>query len=192
MINLDDENILLVGGYLDPIGSVGPQYTRETWVYNLYSTTWTLSEKVLATGRGAAACGKIQDSSSPGQAPGASYYLVVAGGSSSPSTRTKTTEIMSLTIGPELFWDAHSEWKQGPDFCYKASAFGSATSSDGKRLFVAGGRDDDNEPLAHIFLFQCWRGAACQWTMLEQSLDLARAFPVAIILPDNDIHVSCD
>ena len=182
MINLNDNAILMIGGYNDD-GDGDGYFSPKTWLYNIEDMTWTLTGANLTTGKANFACGKIYDSSPE---LSSTFYVVAAGGENPYEVYTSTVELLQLvdqdryTLISALAW----KWRSGLSFPHKASGMASATTPDGKTLVVVGGYGYVGM-LSDIFQMECWN-MNCEWTVFKQRLQVPRKEAVAILLPMAD------
>ncbi len=141
MINLNDNELLLIGGSYWSWNwkqEAIQKPSNQTWLYSLGSSDWKRTGADLSQGRRAFACGKIYDSSPELTA---NFYIVASGGCTnlqseagachpdgSVETRSKTTEMIEM-VDQERYIELWGiGWRSGPDFPYKADGIASATT----------------------------------------------------------------
>ncbi len=153
---------------------------QEPWLYNMQSMQWTLKSAALMTARHFPACGMILDSSE--ESPLITSYIVIIGGNDGQS-KVDTTELFEVTAQEDIDDELdYSSWKHGPMLPYMLSKAAVSTTSNKKKLVLAGGKKDaDDMPSSDILLFQCLNGFCSwkQWGKLKQP----RLNAVALILP---------
>ncbi len=181
MVPLNDQSLLLVGGYRE-----GYVSSNETWIYDTESLKWTQTMAFLSEGRGCLTCGKFYDSAPEFET---TFYIVATGGHvSSDSIYVNTTELVRLEDSPHVVESfLSSTWELGPGFPYQVICMASATTLDRKRLIMIGGGLEPGRFSSDIFQLQCW-SQTCQWSLLGQTLQVPRLRAVAIILPSTDMQ----
>ncbi len=115
--------------------------------------------------RNSHSCGVIKDTETGDK------ILVVAGGYSFGST-TASTEMLSLDNAETASW-IHGQDLPKP----------SVMTRDGyTMLFIGGGRRSKDDKDKTIYRYRCsnW---ICEWTLMEQELELAREYFFAAIVP---------
>ena len=103
-------------------------------------------------------------------------YAIVAGGYSTNEGVLSSVEFLSLE-------DENAGWAEGPILPRDLEEFTLITSPEEDGVIAVGGRSGSTFSPA-IFKMTCTGSLNCQWTELEQKLDLGRSTPVAYLIPD--------
>ncbi len=189
MINLNDEIVVLTGGFQEEVEDVGPLYlSDQTWFYNLKLSQWTLTGLTWDMPRYGHGCGLLYDSS-PGFS--STFYLVVFGGKTAVLSDypylalTDKTDLMELTDQEEyVALDTVSGWISGTPFPFEVSDVAVVQAPSKKILFAIGGRIGFRQETTTIFQFQCWN-QICDWTEWGQKLEYPKEAAMALILPNS-------
>ncbi len=134
----------------------------------------------LKVARYSPACGVL---SNPGD--GSSHVVIVAGGTEAVrgGGLLRSTEILALDSSGMIKDDG---WNDVDVPELPGKAFNKATgvtTSDGKTMLVVGGEDDKREYLNWIVKLEFQLEKGWQWTKLDQELQVARTYPVAMMVP---------
>ncbi len=164
LLQLNASTFMFVGG-LD----VDSDRVSTTWFYNFELLTWT-SGPSLIEGRNFHVCGMIKDSVT-GKA-----IVVTTTGRGTVSRRLNSTEL----------WTAEADtWMTGPALPHTGLLGATGTVSlDQKHLIVAGGYDKHYSEQFLIYKIQCFN-LVCVWDKMAQELRVARAFHVAMLIPED-------
>ncbi len=160
ILSLDESTAVVIGG----------QWRSETtWFYSFESGVWT-SGPNLTHGRHDHVCGAMKDS--------------LTGKRIAVTTTGYTWHQLSHSNTTELLLQGTDRWILGPEVPSLGieDATGT-TSSDGKHFILAGGQGSHYQELYSIFHLQCFN-FDCVWTMMDQTLNVARAYHVAMLIPD--------
>ena len=103
-------------------------------------------------------------------------YAIVAGGYSTKEGTLSTVEFLSLE-------NEDAGWIQGPSLPRDLEEFTMITSPEENGVIAIGGRSG-REFESAIFKMTCTGSLNCEWTELEQKLDIGRIDHVAFLIPD--------
>ncbi len=163
MVKLSPTRVMLIGGYERTI-----DYEDRTWIYDFTTKKWTRGPSLLE-GTSDLACGIFKDSETQED-------IVVAGPGARPySYYTQSTQL----------WKVDSDqFVHGPPLHVSIHSANGITSADGKHFILIGGSGSHMEHLYSLYRLQCFN-FECQWTKMEQELQVARMDAVVMLLPDN-------
>ena len=105
-------------------------------------------------------------------------YAIVAGGYSTKQAGAVLSSVEFLDLDSE-----GAGWAEGPSMPRDLEEFTLLTSPEEDGVIAVGGRSGSTFSPA-IFKMTCTGSLNCQWTELEQKLDLGRSAPVAYLIPD--------
>ena len=157
---LDEKTIMVAGGF------VAGAYTKDTWVLDLQTETWSPSHPMITT-RFNPMCTmfKIGDKA----------INVVAGGWDGYG-RTDLVEYFD--------YQANSGWIQGQPMPMELNLANMV--SYGQGALVIGGKDNGNEVRTEIHQLVCGFSLSdCKWKTLDQKLEYPRSRHVSMLIPDS-------
>ena len=105
-------------------------------------------------------------------------YAIVAGGYSTKEGVLSSVEFLSLDNQ-----DYYAGWIEGPSLPRDLEEFTMITSPEENGVIAIGGRSG-REFESAIFKMTCTGSLNCEWTELEQKLDIGRIDHVAFLIPD--------
>ena len=103
-------------------------------------------------------------------------YAIVAGGYSTKEGVLSSVEFLSLE-------NEDAGWIEGPSLPRDLEEFTMITSPEENGVLAIGGRSG-REFESAIFKMTCTGSLNCEWTELEQKLDIGRIDHVAFLIPD--------
>jgi hypothetical protein len=103
-------------------------------------------------------------------------YAIVAGGYSTKEGVLTSVEFLSLE-------NEDAGWIEGPSLPRDLEEFTMITSPEENGVIAIGGRSG-REFESAIFKMTCNGSLNCEWTELEQKLDIGRIDHVAFLIPD--------
>ena len=103
-------------------------------------------------------------------------YAIVAGGYSTNEGVLTSVEFLSLD-------NEDAGWIEGPSLPRDLEEFTMITSPEENGVIAIGGRSG-REFESAIFKMTCTGSLNCEWTELEQKLDIGRIDHVAFLIPD--------
>ena len=103
-------------------------------------------------------------------------YAIVAGGYSTKEGVLSSVEFLSLD-------NEDAGWIEGPSLPRDLEEFTMITSPEENGVIAIGGRSG-REFESAIFKMTCTGSLNCEWTELEQKLDIGRIDHVAFLIPD--------
>ena len=103
-------------------------------------------------------------------------YAIVAGGYSTKEGVLSSVEFLSLE-------NEDAGWIEGPSLPRDLEEFTMITSPEENGVIAIGGRSG-REFESAIFKMTCTGSLNCEWTELEQKLDIGRIDHVAFLIPD--------
>ncbi len=151
----------MIGGYKEG------QEKKEAWVFHTQSEIWSQAPDLPGPRRNVA-CGSIRDGADGVQ-------VVIAAGGYHDGYLEST-----------VIWEpGTTNWVQGPDLPIPIANAASVIIDNGASMLLVGGvQQDGNDRLDTLYRIQC-SNRTCQWTLMEQRLEIGRSDPVAMLISDS-------
>ena len=170
LTKINDNTVILLGGY----SFARDSQQNRTWIYHIQEqeNDWTAGPD-LQRGRSHFACGSLMDSNN-GQ-----DIVVVTGGMEIIGTDC----CMSST---ELWFPNVNDidgWRSGPELPIPLKGPAGVTTLDRKQFVLVGGVSRHDQEQFTLFRLQCF-DSICQWSAMEQQLQVARSFMVTMLIPE--------
>ncbi len=160
ILTVNDSTVMVTGGVWR---------LEATWYYTFESGVWTSGPNMIY-GRHAHVCGALKDSNN-----GKKITVAATGYTKFEFDRANSTELLI---------DGTDEWILGPELRSPGIDYATGTtSSDGMHFILAGGYDKHYQDKYRLYHLQCF-DLHCVWTKMEQTMDVARAQHVAMLIPD--------
>ncbi len=151
----------------------GGRYNRpKARMFSFETGDWT-SMTNLNTARDSHSCGHVRDKIT-------NETIVIVTGGWTGSATLSSTELLTI----KDIDDGTDFWMVGPDFPFPIQRAAGLVSSDGYSFILVGGGGYwfDNFYSGAIHKIQCMLGS-CDWTLMEQELEIARAYLFAALIP---------
>ncbi len=165
MVRMGQDEALLIGGVTVTFSVFESLFQESSQTY-FYSTLteWTEGPK-LTFKRQKLTCGLLTDVQTKEE------IVVITGG-----FPNQQTELMFLQDNPQT-------WTIGASMLTNPFS-GTGVSTASKKSFIVLGIITQIDIMKTIYRFQC-HNRNCEWSLMEQQLEMKRRYPVALLIPDH-------